>query len=173
VPLARGHRARHRPDAALKSRPGGQPNEPRRRGEMPGSRYGAQDLGPFGITAKCITPGVIASGGIMAMVIPGSIQSSRYRAELARVTPARDGRGLRQGRRVPGDRPVRPCDRPSTGLGAGIVGPFTPVSREPHSSVETVLVLYRIYTLGLSYGSPQISGHECVFDLRPHSRRQL
>ena len=63
---------------------------------MPGSRYGAQDLGPFGITAKCITPGVIASGGIMAMVIPGSIQSSRYRAELARVTPARDGRGLRK-----------------------------------------------------------------------------
>ena len=24
-----------------------------------------------------------------------------------------------------------------------------------------------------SYGSPEISGHECVFDLRPHSRRQL
>ena len=49
---------------------------------MPGSRYGAQDLGPFGITAKCITPGVIASGGIMAMVIPGSNQSNRDRAAL-------------------------------------------------------------------------------------------
>jgi 3-oxoacyl-[acyl-carrier protein] reductase len=46
------------------------------------TRYLAQDLGPFGITANCIAPGVIATGRIMAMVIPGSIQSNRDRAEL-------------------------------------------------------------------------------------------
>jgi len=30
------------------------------------TRYLAQDLGPFGITANCIAPGVIATGRIMA-----------------------------------------------------------------------------------------------------------
>jgi len=35
--------------------------------------YLAQDLGQFGITANCIAPGVIATGRIMATVIPGSI----------------------------------------------------------------------------------------------------
>ena len=34
------------------------------------------------ITANCIAPGVIATGRIMATVIPGSIQSNRDRAEL-------------------------------------------------------------------------------------------
>jgi 3-oxoacyl-[acyl-carrier protein] reductase len=34
------------------------------------------------ITANCIAPGVIATGRIMATVIPGSIQSDRDRAEL-------------------------------------------------------------------------------------------
>ena len=38
------------------------------------TRYLAQDLGPFGITANCIAPGVIATGRIMATVIPASIQ---------------------------------------------------------------------------------------------------
>ena len=38
--------------------------------------------GPFGIAANCIAPGVIATGRIMATVIPGSIQSNRDRAEL-------------------------------------------------------------------------------------------
>ena len=33
-------------------------------------------------TANCIAPGVIATGRIMATVIPGSIQSNRDRAEL-------------------------------------------------------------------------------------------
>jgi 3-oxoacyl-[acyl-carrier protein] reductase len=47
------------------------------------TRYLAQDLAPFGITANCIAPGVIATGRIMATVIPGSIQSNRDRAELA------------------------------------------------------------------------------------------
>src|SRR5260370_31636396 len=46
------------------------------------TRYLAQGLGPFGITANCIAPGVIATGRIMATVIPGSIQSNRDRAEL-------------------------------------------------------------------------------------------
>ena len=46
------------------------------------TRHLAQDLGPFGITANCIAPGVIATGRIMATVIPGSSQSNRDRAEL-------------------------------------------------------------------------------------------
>jgi 3-oxoacyl-[acyl-carrier protein] reductase len=46
------------------------------------TRYLAQDLGPFGITANCMAPGVIATGRIMATVIPGSSQSNRDRAEL-------------------------------------------------------------------------------------------
>jgi 3-oxoacyl-[acyl-carrier protein] reductase len=46
------------------------------------TRYLAQDLGPFGITANCSAPGVIATGRIMATVIPGSIQSNRDRAAL-------------------------------------------------------------------------------------------
>ena len=37
------------------------------------TRYLAQDLGPFGITVNCIAPGVIATGRIMATVIPGSV----------------------------------------------------------------------------------------------------
>jgi 3-oxoacyl-[acyl-carrier protein] reductase len=41
----------------------------------------AQDLGPFGITANCIAPGVIATGRILQTVIPGSSQSNRDRAE--------------------------------------------------------------------------------------------
>jgi 3-oxoacyl-[acyl-carrier protein] reductase len=46
------------------------------------NRYLAQDLGPFGITANCIAPGVIATGRIMATVISGSVQSNRDRSEL-------------------------------------------------------------------------------------------
>jgi hypothetical protein len=44
--------------------------------------YLAQDLGPLGITANCMAPGVIATGRIMQTVIPGSSQSNRDRAEL-------------------------------------------------------------------------------------------
>ena len=46
------------------------------------TRYLAQDLGPYGITANCIAPGVIATGRIMQTVIPGSSQSNRDRADL-------------------------------------------------------------------------------------------
>jgi 3-oxoacyl-[acyl-carrier protein] reductase len=46
------------------------------------TRYLAQDLGPHGITANCIAPGVITTGRIMATVIPGSVQSNRDRAGL-------------------------------------------------------------------------------------------
>jgi 3-oxoacyl-[acyl-carrier protein] reductase len=48
------------------------------------TRYLAQDLGPFGITANCIAPGVIATGRIMATVIPGSAQGNRDRANWSR-----------------------------------------------------------------------------------------
>lgn len=40
------------------------------------TRYLAQDLGPFGITANCIAPGVTASGRIAATVLAGEVQNS-------------------------------------------------------------------------------------------------
>lgn len=46
------------------------------------TRYLAQDLGPYGITANAIAPGVIATGRIMATVIPGSGDNSRGRTDL-------------------------------------------------------------------------------------------
>jgi 3-oxoacyl-[acyl-carrier protein] reductase len=52
-----------------------------RRPLSPTTRYLAQDLGPFGITANCIAPGVITTARIMVTVIAGS-QSNRDRAEL-------------------------------------------------------------------------------------------
>jgi 3-oxoacyl-[acyl-carrier protein] reductase len=75
------------------------------------TRYLAQDLGPFGITANCIAPGVICDRPYHAD------GDSRKRAEqsrsgrVGRAAAAWDGRGLRQGGRVPGDRSVRLCDR--------------------------------------------------------------
>jgi 3-oxoacyl-[acyl-carrier protein] reductase len=74
------------------------------------TRYLAQDLGPFGITANCIAPGVIATGRIVATVSrqrPEQSGSSR----ISRASAARDGRGLRQSRGVSRDRSVRLCDR--------------------------------------------------------------
>ena len=41
------------------------------------TRYLAQELGPFGITANCIAPGSIATGRIMAVVIPGGAGANR------------------------------------------------------------------------------------------------
>jgi len=46
------------------------------------TRYLAQDLGPYGITANCIAPGVITTGRIMQTVLPGSSDSNRDRADL-------------------------------------------------------------------------------------------
>jgi 3-oxoacyl-[acyl-carrier protein] reductase len=45
------------------------------------TRYLAQDLGPYGITANCIAPGVIATGRIVQTVIPGSMHGNRDRSE--------------------------------------------------------------------------------------------
>lgn len=51
------------------------------------TRYLAQNLRPFGITVNCIAPGVIATGRIVVMVIPGSIQSN----EMGRVSRSQSG----------------------------------------------------------------------------------
>ena len=61
--------------------------------------------------ADWIAPGVIATGRIMATVIPGSIQSNRDRAELVALRRSGTVEVLRQGGRVPGDRSIRLCDR--------------------------------------------------------------
>jgi 3-oxoacyl-[acyl-carrier protein] reductase len=53
------------------------------------TRYLAQDLGPFGITANCIAPGTIATGRIMQTVIPGSSRANSDPA--ARVALRRTG----------------------------------------------------------------------------------
>jgi 3-oxoacyl-[acyl-carrier protein] reductase len=45
------------------------------------TRYLAQDLGPFGITANCIAPGTITTGRIVASVMPGSADANRDRSE--------------------------------------------------------------------------------------------
>ncbi len=45
------------------------------------TKYLAQDLGPYGITANCIAPGTIGTGRILATVIPGSANANRDRSE--------------------------------------------------------------------------------------------
>ena len=52
------------------------------------TRYLAQDLGPFGITANCIAPGVIATGRIMAWQHSEQPRSGR----VGGLTTARDRR---------------------------------------------------------------------------------
>ena len=48
------------------------------------TRYLAQDLGPYGIMANCIAPGTIATGRIVATVMPGSSDANRDRtAQIA------------------------------------------------------------------------------------------
>jgi 3-oxoacyl-[acyl-carrier protein] reductase len=49
------------------------------------TRYLAQDLGPFGITANCIAPGTITTGRIVATVMPGSADANRDRTERIAV----------------------------------------------------------------------------------------
>lgn len=45
------------------------------------TRYLAQELGPYNITANCIAPGTIQTGRIMSTVIPGSIGGNQDRSE--------------------------------------------------------------------------------------------
>jgi len=45
------------------------------------TKYLAQDLGPYGITANCIAPGTITTGRIVATVMPGSADANRDRAD--------------------------------------------------------------------------------------------
>ena len=75
------------------------------------TRYLAQDLGPFGITANCISPGVIATGRIMATIIPGSIQSNRDRAELVALRRLGTVEDCAKVVEFLSDRPFRLCDR--------------------------------------------------------------
>ena len=44
------------------------------------TKYLAQDLGPYGITANCIAPGTIGTGRILATVIPGSAAANQDRS---------------------------------------------------------------------------------------------
>ena len=74
------------------------------------SRYLAQDLGPFGITANCIAPGVIATGRIMQ-------RSFRAAARVIGIDPTWSLFGGSVLSRIAArwssscDRPVRLCDR--------------------------------------------------------------
>jgi 3-oxoacyl-[acyl-carrier protein] reductase len=45
------------------------------------TRYLAQDLGPHGISANCIAPGIITTGRIVASVLPNQADSNRDRTE--------------------------------------------------------------------------------------------
>ncbi|MSP00150.1 MAG: SDR family oxidoreductase [Acetobacteraceae bacterium] len=45
------------------------------------TRYLAQDLGPHGINANCIAPGIITTGRIMATVMPNQADANRDRTE--------------------------------------------------------------------------------------------
>ena len=75
------------------------------------TKYLAQDLGPYGITANCIAPGTITTGRIMATVIPGSANANRDRTEQVALRRLGYGGGLCQSGGVPGHRSLRLCDR--------------------------------------------------------------
>ena len=91
------------------------------------TRYLAQDLGPFGITA----PGVITTGRIMATVIPGSSQSNRDRSELVAFQRLGTVEDCARVVEFLSGRSVRLCDRGGYSdrrrTGAGIAEPKLPV----------------------------------------------
>ena len=51
------------------------------------TKYLAQDLGPYGITANCIAPGIIPTGRIAASVMPGSAYGNRDQSERIASVP--------------------------------------------------------------------------------------
>jgi hypothetical protein len=108
--------------------------------------------GPFGITANCIPPGVIATGGSWRGSFREHPKQSRPR-RVGRPTAARDGRGLRQGGRVPRDRFVglrdRSCYPDRWRLGPGIIGVRLGLPKDLHPSNEVRAFLYKEYTLCL------------------------
>ena len=71
------------------------------------TRYLAQELGPFGINANCIAPGVIETARIVAA--GGRAPQRQRAAPRHRPAPQRPAGGLRQGGRVPGHRSLRLC----------------------------------------------------------------
>ena len=75
------------------------------------TRYLAQELGPFGITANCIAPGSIATGRIMTTVIPGSVGANRDPSRRIALRRPRHGGRLREGRGISLHRPVGLRDR--------------------------------------------------------------
>lgn len=46
------------------------------------TRYFAQDLGPFGVTANCIVPGIIATGRILANPLPADAKERQDTFDL-------------------------------------------------------------------------------------------
>jgi hypothetical protein len=83
----------------------------------------------------------------MQTVIPGSIQSVGIEPSWLRCGGS-DGRGLCQGRRIPGDRPLGLCDRGGDPyrrrLGARIMGENPARWIEPGAGF-----LYKKYTISL------------------------
>jgi NAD(P)-dependent dehydrogenase (short-subunit alcohol dehydrogenase family) len=108
----------------------------------PGSRTGQDRLKPH-------CPGVIATGPIMTQaVIPGSSRSDRDRAELVALRRLGTVQDFAKGGRVPGDRPVRLCDRcgdpDRRRLGARIASPpLFPWVSASSSIVDTGIELSR------------------------------
>ena len=75
------------------------------------TRYLAQELGPFGITANCIAPGSIAHGTHHDDGDPRQRRRQPRSLPAHRAPPPRHGGGLREGRGISLHRPVGLRDR--------------------------------------------------------------